>query len=235
KAGPFSLITPEDQRLLPKDAEAAYPLTRLQAGMVYHRALHPESAVYHDIGTFHLRVPLREALVAESIRQVVARHPALRTSFDLVTYSQPLQVVHREAPLPLAIDDLTHLDEAGQKIALRDWAEADKRRGFDITQYPLVRFQVHKRTAESFQFTLCFHHAILDGWSDASMLTEIAERYFHLLRGETYTPPAPETQFRDFVLLELQAIASEEHRRFWQERLDESEFLRVPRWKPTPI
>lgn len=234
-AGPFSLISPEDQRLLPADAEAAYPLTRLQAGMVFHRALHPESAVYHDIGTFHLRTPLREELVAEAIRQLVARHPALRTSFDLVTYSQPLQVVHRDAPLPLSIDDLTHLDPAGQQAALQDWYEADKRRGFDITQCPLVRFQVHRRSAETFQFTLCFHHAILDGWSDASMLTEIAERYFHLLRNETYPPVAPETQFRDFVLLELQAIASEEHRRFWQERLEGSEFLRVPRWQAVPV
>ena len=83
KAGPFSLITPEDRRLLPEDAEAAYPLTRLQAGMVFHRELHPESAVYHDIGTFHLRMPLREEGLREAIRRVVARHPTLRTSFDL--------------------------------------------------------------------------------------------------------------------------------------------------------
>ena len=234
-AGPFSLITEEDRRLLPGDAEAAYPLTRLQAGMVYHRELHPGTAVYHDIGTFHLRTPLKEELVAEAIRHVVCRHPALRTSFDLVTYSQPLQVVHREAPVPLTIDDLTHLDADGQAAALHEWAEADKRRGFDITQYPLVRFQIHRRSAETFQFTLCFHHAILDGWSDASMLTEIAERYFYLLRGETYPTPPPETQFRDFVLLEQQAIASGEHRRYWQERLEGSEFLSVSRWKPTPI
>jgi amino acid adenylation domain-containing protein len=235
KVAPFSLITPEDQRLLPADAEAAYPLTRLQAGMVFHRELHPESAVYHDIGTFHLRTPLREELVSKAIAEVVARHPALRTSFDLVTYSQPLQVVHRNAPVPLTVDDLTHLDAEAQEIALQEWAEADKRRGFDVTQYPLVRFQVHKRSAESFQFTLCFHHAILDGWSDASMLTEIAQRYFQQLRNEPYSPLPPETQFRDFVLLELEAIASQEHRRFWQERLEESEFIRVPRWKPTPV
>jgi amino acid adenylation domain-containing protein len=234
-AGPFSLITEEDRRLLPGDAEAAYPLTRLQAGMVYHRELHPGTAVYHDIGTFHLRTPLKEELVAEAIRQVVARHAALRTSFDLVTYSQPLQVVHREAPLPLTIDDLTHLDADAQAAALREWAEADKRRGFDITQYPLVRFQVHRRSMETFQFTLCFHHAILDGWSDASMLTEIAERYFYLLQAKTYPTPPPETQFRDFVLLERQAIASGEQRHFWQERLEGSEFISVPRWKPTPI
>ena len=234
-AGPFSLISEEDRRLVPADAVAAYPLTRLQAGMVYHRELHPGTAVYHDIGTFHLRTPLKEELVTEAIRQLVERHPALRTSFDLVTYSQPLQVVHREAPTPLTVDDLTHLDAEAQTAALLEWKEADKRRGFDVTQYPLVRFHVHRRSRETFQFTLCFHHAILDGWSDASMLTEIAERYFHLLRGETYPTPPPETQFRDFVLLEREAIASEDHRRFWQERLEGSEFLSVPRWKPTPI
>src|SRR5436309_3386814 len=103
------------------------------------------------------------------------------------------------------------------------------------TLFRSVRFQVHRRSADTFQFTLCFHHAILDGWSDASMLTAIAERYFHLLRNETYPPLPPETQFRDFVLLELQAIASGEHRQFWQERLEGSEFLRVPRWQAVPV
>jgi amino acid adenylation domain-containing protein len=235
KAGPFSLITPEDQRLLPEDAEAAYPLTRLQAGMVFHRELHPESAVYHDIGSFHLRMPLREELLREAIYRVVARHPTLRTSFDLVHYSQPLQIVHREAPAPLTVIDLTHLDDASQRSALEEWMEADKRRAFDVTQYPLVRYHVHKRSAETFQFSLSFHHAILDGWSDASMLTEIAKTYLYGLREETFDQPPLQTQFRDFVLLELQAIDSQEHHRFWQERLEGSEFIRVPRWKPTPI
>lgn len=235
KAGPFSLITSEDQRLLPEDAEAAYPLSRLQAGMVFHRELHPESAVYHDIGTFHLRAPLHEEALREAIRCVIAEHPTLRTSFDLVNYSQPLQVVHREAPLPLTVIDLTHLDEKAQKTALEEWLEIEKIRVFDITQYPLIRFHVHKRSAETFQFSLSFHHAIIDGWSDASMLTEIAQRYLHELEGETFNSPLLQTQFRDFVLLELQAIHSEEHRRFWQERLEGSEFIRIPRWKTAPI
>ena len=235
KAGPFSLITSEDRRLLPEDAEAAYPLTRLQAGMVFHRELHPESAVYHDIGTFHLRAPLHEEALREAIRRIIAEHPTLRTSFDLGSYSQPLQIVHREAPVPLTVSDLTHLDEKAQKTALDEWVEADKSRVFDITQYPLIRFHVHKRSAETFQFSLSFHHAILDGWSDASMLTEIAQIYLHELTGETFNSPSLQTQFRDFVLLELQAIDSEAHRRFWQERLEGSEFVRVPRWRPTPI
>lgn len=235
KAGPFSLIAREDRHLLPEDAEAAYPLTRLQAGMVFHRELHPESAVYHDIGTFHVRMPLHEGGLREAIRRVIARHPTLRTSFDLVTYSQPLQVVHREAPIPFTIIDLSHLDEEAQKAALEDWLEAEKRCAFDITQYPLIRFHVHKRSAETFQFSISFHHAILDGWSDASMLTEIAQTYFHELRGQTFDSPVLQTQFRDFVLLELQAIDSQEHRRFWQERLEGSEFIRVPRWKSTPV
>ncbi len=235
KAGPFSLITREDLRLLPEDAEAAYPLTRLQAGMVFHRELHPESAVYHDIGTFHLRVPLHEESLRKAIRRVITQHPTLRTSFDMVSYSQPLQIVHREAIEPLTVSDLTHLDEKTQKTALDEWLEVDKSRVFDVTQYPLIRFHVHKRSAETFQFSLSFHHAILDGWSDASMLAEIAQTYLHELEGETFNPPLLQSQFRDFVLLELQAIDSEEHRRFWQEQLEGSEFIQVPRWKPTPI
>ena len=39
---PFGLIGPEDRARLPEDVEDAYPLTMLQAGMVYHMELSPE-------------------------------------------------------------------------------------------------------------------------------------------------------------------------------------------------
>src|SRR6185369_17360075 len=147
----------------------AYPLAQLQAGMIFHSELSPESDIFHDVHSFHLQVPLDMEVLAQAVERVVERHPLLRTSFDMSNFSQPLQLVHRTATVPVEIDDIRHLSPTEQEEFLNDWYQADKRDHFVWTRTPLLRFQIHRRTDESFQFTLSFHHAILDGWSVAAL------------------------------------------------------------------
>src|SRR5438128_7715843 len=102
-----------------------------------------------------------------------ARHPLLRTSFDLTSYSEPLQVVHGSVDVPLWVEDLTALSPAEQEEALDSWIYEERFRRFDWSRAPLLRFHVHRRSDETFQFTMTEHHAILDGWSVARLLSEL--------------------------------------------------------------
>ena len=47
-----------------------------------------------------------------------------------------------------------------------------------MTRPGLIRFRLHRRSRESFQFSKIEHHAILDGWSEALLLTEMFGRYY---------------------------------------------------------
>jgi hypothetical protein len=38
----------------------AYPVTALQAGMLFHTEFAPEAGLYHDIFSYHLRMPFDE-------------------------------------------------------------------------------------------------------------------------------------------------------------------------------
>jgi amino acid adenylation domain-containing protein len=232
---PFSLISEEDRRRLPEDIEDAYPLSRLQAGMVFHREYHPESAIYHDIFGYHIRMPLDVEKLDEAARQVVARHPALRTSFHLSGYSEPLQLVHKTAPSPLHVTDISHLSSEEQDQAIRAWMEEEKRIGFDYSSPPLVKYQVHIRSAETLQFSLSFHHAVIDGWSDATMLVQVAVSYYYLLMNRTPPFKPPATLYRDFIALERESLDSEEHRSFWLNRMRGASPLVLPRWLPVPV
>ncbi len=218
KVPPFGLITDEDRRRLPTDVEDAYPLALLQAGMLFHSELDPESAVYHDIFGAHLRGPLDPLALRTALAQLAAHHPLLRTSFDMGSFSEPLQLVHRGVEVPLAITDLRHLSAAAQDAAIASWTEAEKRRPFDWRRPPLLRAEVHQRGEGSFQFSFGFHHAILDGWSLASMLSELFRQYLVLTAQEAETNGAPPVaSYRDFVAAERWTLRSEESRRFWAE------------------
>ena len=57
------------------------------------------------------------------------------------------------------------------------WLEREKARPFDFTVAPLFRLVVHRLSARRFQLALSFHHAILDGWSVATLLAELFTEY----------------------------------------------------------
>ena len=227
---PFSLISEEDRLRLPAGVVDAYPLTALQAGMLFHGELMPEAGQYHDIFSFHLRMPFDDEALRATLQQLIDLHPVLRTSFNLSDFSEPIQLVHQEVAVPLQIGDLRSLSPTEQEEHLAEWMAAEKRNRFDWHNAPLMRFQIDRRTDESFQFSFGFHHAILDGWSVATMLTELFQLYSSVSHGEDRLSAAPvSASFRDYVAAEQATLNSEEARQYWAMMLSDATQSRLPR------
>jgi amino acid adenylation domain-containing protein len=230
QAQPFNLICEEDLCKLPNDLEDAYPLTMLQAGMLFHSEYSSNTKAYQNISSIHLKAPFDFEKLHTAVQQLANRHPVLRTSFDLSNFSEPLQLVHKTVSVPCQLKDMRHLSAAEQEEILASWFEAEKNNKFDNTIAPLLRFQIHRRSEDTFQFSFTEHHAILDGWSVASMLTELFEHYFFLL-GREVSPigPPPANAFRNLVALQKQALQSEEYQRYWIQKLNDSPTTTIPR------
>jgi amino acid adenylation domain-containing protein/non-ribosomal peptide synthase protein (TIGR01720 family) len=235
RTGPFELVSTDDLDRLPPGLEDAYPLARLQAGMVFHSLFDPEASVYHDIFSERLSGPFDEAVLRGSIARVMARHPMLRTSFSLHHFQEPLQLVHREAPVPLTVEDLRQLSAGEQEREVGAWLEAERRRSFDWAQPPLLRFHIHRLDENTFQNSLSFHHSILDGWSAAALRTELMRVYMATLRGENLPELPLDTGFRDFIALERQALESAATREMWQRHLEGATATQLPRWPRPPV
>ena len=232
---PYSLLNENDRRRLPDDVEDAYPLSVLQLGMLYHTSLNTHLAIYHDFFSFRLQGSLDPAAFKDAFAQMAAQHPILRTSIDLHSYSEPLQLVHRDVNVPLSVVDLQHLSEEDQSRALADWVETDKKRGFDLASAPILRFAIFTRGEREFEVKLSFHHAIFDGWSLSSMLTELFSRYTSLIQGGEYESAPLAVTFRDFIALERQSVESEEVLTYWTRKLAELPVTALPpREGPAP-
>ena len=214
----LSLLAPEDSEKLSPDVEDAYPLTTLQTEMLFYSQAHPDSSIYHVIFSYHVRVDFDLHAWETALAWLAARHAILRTSFALTRFSMPLQQIHRTARIPLAVQDLRHLPAPQQEEALRSWIESEKTRPIDWTTPPLLRTQIHRRTEATWQLTLSFHHAIFDGWSVASMLTELMYHYLALLHAAP-VPPASflAASFRDFVAQERRVCNSTAYQQYWQQ------------------
>ncbi|MBV8202333.1 MAG: AMP-binding protein, partial [Acidobacteria bacterium] len=228
---PFALVDEQIRARLPEAIEDAYPLTQLQLGMLYHLRLAPGSPAYHNVSSWHLSGPFAPELLRQAVGRGVARHPALRTGFDLTGYGEPLQLVHAAALLPVGCEDLRGLPPAAIESTLADFVRAEHARPFALGRPPLMRLHLHRRTDASFQLTVTECHAITDGWSTSSTLAEIFADYLDLAAGRAprERPPLAAT-CREFVALERQALASEECEAYWRERLAGASPAGVCRW-----
>ncbi|MGW7362022.1 amino acid adenylation domain-containing protein [Streptomyces sp. NPDC054841] len=206
----------------------AYPLSRLQAGMIYHAELEGDASYYHDIYSLRVHGPWQEQALRAAAEGLVAAHDTLRTSFELAKFSEPLQLVHSTAEVPLEVVDLRGLPAADVEHTLEEWRRAETQRPFDFAKAPLFRMVVHLLDDGQFHFWWSFHHAMMDGWSLHSAVTDLFAGYTAIRRGEAPRFTAPRTRYRDYIALELDALDDPRQRDFWRGRLAGAEPAALP-------
>ncbi len=213
---PFGLLSAADRLLLPDGLDDAYPLSAMQAGMLYHAAYAEDSSVYRVVTSARVATRLDPDALRAAIDDTAARHPSLRCSFDLARFSEPLQLVHGHVEIPLETGlDLGGLDDEARLRAVTDWVEQAKYTRFDPEVAPLLKFVAHPCGPEAFELSVIEHHVVLDGWSDMRMLEEVVDHYRARLAGEELRLPPVRSAYRDFVAAERRALADERARAYW--------------------
>ncbi len=201
----------------------AYPLSQMQEGMYYHCELEPQSDIYHDVFSLHIQSPWSETEFVTAGERLVARHPILRASFDFRQFSRPMQLIHAEGVIRFRYICLDPDDDADRQIS-REIALLQASR-FDLSQPTLIRFTVLRRGRDDFQLLGDAHHMILDGWSMASLLTELFQRYLQNLRLLPETPYPPlRSSHKAFVKEEMNTAQGAEAKIYWQQQLSSMQY-----------
>ncbi|TMO70349.1 non-ribosomal peptide synthetase, partial [Pseudoalteromonas aurantia] len=215
KSHPFSLLNKADKACLPEGVEDAYPVSRLQLGMLYHTQVNTGS-LYHDLISYPFTLALDEACLRDTLAVLSARHPILRTQIALSGFSEPLQLVHEQAEIELYIGQS---DDSLQ--AVHDWYEQEHQRGFADNDYPLLRVAAHKIDAQRFHLSFSVHHAIIDGWSEAALTAEVAELYGKALAQAPLSQPPLVACYRDFIAQEQAALNETRNHAFWRSQFED--------------
>ncbi|WP_204004980.1 non-ribosomal peptide synthetase, partial [Micromonospora lutea] len=226
---PFSLIDAADRAALPDGVTDAYPVSTLQGGLLFHSAYDAGVNMYCDIFMFRLRAGYDHRAMEQAVARAVARHEILRTSFAFTDYSQPLQLVHGCVPSRVTLVDLRQQSAEEQDAELSRWQLRERQTGYDWSVAPLMRFTVHLLSPDEFQFSVSFHDALLDGWSESSLITEILADYWHLRVGDQPVSVPPRRRYADFIALELETLRDPAIREFWAQELSGVEPTLLPR------
>ncbi|WP_394620024.1 amino acid adenylation domain-containing protein [Lentzea sp. JNUCC 0626] len=145
-----------------RDVEDVYPLTPMQAGMLFHSLSHGHEGLYTERISFVLDGVTDVGLLARAWREVVARTPVLRSHVVWEGVDRPLQVVRREVDLPIS----ETLDSAD----------------LDLGAAPLMRLALTPESDTAVRVGWTFHHVLLDGWSTFQVLSDVLTCYaaFHV-------------------------------------------------------
>ncbi|MBB5393235.1 non-ribosomal peptide synthase protein (TIGR01720 family)/amino acid adenylation domain-containing protein, partial [Herbaspirillum sp. SJZ130] len=226
-------VTPSDFPLLQRDqtqldaivAEMAcppaliediYPAPPWQRNMLRHLRDSPYSVanvVQLDASSAHIDL----ARFAQAWRTVLQRHPILRTGFAWGGQAQPVQVVLRQAELPLTV-----LDWRGQSAGnvQQQWealCQHEHQRGFAPQRAPLMRFVIAQEDG-AYRLLWTWHHVLLDGWSMSQLLGEV----FSLMEEQPLQHQA--LDFSHYIAW-LQQQAGPQDESFWR-----AQFARCPQF-----
>ncbi len=175
----------------------AYPLSPMQEGMLFHTLEAPAGGAY-VIQVTGLLDDLDEAAFERAWERVIERHAALRTAFAWDRGERPLQVVGARVRLPLRREDWSNSGEEERGRRLDELLEAERRRGFDPARAPLMRIVLARLDGGRRRFVWTVHHLLVDGWSIALLLAELAACYAAFAAGREPELPAVRP-YRDFV------------------------------------
>lgn len=208
-AGPAAvdLLSPADRAKVSLGVQEIMPATQLQLGMIYE-SLMSDGKQYVCTVARDVKRPLDEPKLRKALQLVADRHEMLRMRFDLSNFSEAVQIVERSVDTPLTVADHQALDTA--ELAHRTSLVINELgRPFDPETAPLLRFHAAAIGPHSFRLTYAYHHALLDGWSAASLLHETVVSYVALLNGDEpeFGRPQP---YAEYVRLERAAVLSQE-------------------------
>ncbi|MFG1951744.1 amino acid adenylation domain-containing protein [Micromonospora sp. NPDC048830] len=188
--------------------------------------LDPDSAGAYVIGSaVRLRGPLDADALAAAFADVVARHEALRTSFEVVD-GEPAQRVHPELTVPVERVDLAG-DVAAVAALTRDRLTAP----FDLATAPLVRATLVRVDADEHHLLLALHHAVGDQWSTQVVVRDLVAAYRARVAGTPVDLPPPAVQYADVAAWQRDRLAAgghDEDLSWWTERLAGLPVLDLP-------
>ncbi|SEF09447.1 non-ribosomal peptide synthase/polyketide synthase [Pseudomonas palleroniana] len=162
-----------------------YPLSPMQQGMLFHTLYAPEGQAY--INQLRLDIEGLDLLrFGRAWQAVLDRHDILRSSFHWQGLDSAHQVIQRQVDLQLQVIEDVNADCDALAVAERE-------RGFELSSAPLFRLLLVRGAGTAWQLMLTSHHILMDGWSNAQLLSEVLAHY----AGQAL--PAPLGQFRDYL------------------------------------
>ncbi|AXX31941.1 amino acid adenylation domain-containing protein [Actinosynnema pretiosum subsp. pretiosum] len=178
------------------------PLSHAQRRLWFLDRLEERSTAYNMSWAFRLRGPVDPDVLRAALRDLVARHENLRTTFpdeDGVPYQRILTAAEAEPELQVVPSDEESL-EADLAMAAAHT--------FDLAHEPPLRCWLFRLDHDHHVLLLVQHHIASDGWSSGPLLRDLSTAYDARLAGREPGWPPLAVQYADYTLWQNDVLDS---------------------------
>lgn len=218
-------------------ASSTFPLSYAQQRLWFLDQFEANSSVYNLSFPVRLTGSLNVAVLKESLKEIIRRHEALRTTFFTVE-GQPVQAIAPNVTLALPMVDLRELSEVEREAKVLKLANEEAQQPFDLSQGPLLRTTLLQLGKMEHVMLFTMHHIVSDGWSMGVLIREVAALYEAFCAGKPSPLPELPIQYADFAVWQrqwLQGEVLEAQLDYWRQQLgSHPPVLRLPTDRPRP-
>ncbi|MBA2675394.1 non-ribosomal peptide synthetase, partial [Ramlibacter sp.] len=196
------------------------PLSLAQQRLWFLAQLDAASPVYNIPLGLHLQGALDRAALRASLDRLVARHEALRTTFDSNDGEAYARLAPPDAGFALAEADLRGNPDA--LAAARRMAQQETSNPFDLRRGPLIRGRLLRLADDEHVLLVTMHHIVADGWSMGVLTRELSALYGAFALGQPDPLPALPIQYADYAAWQrswLDGAVLQAQGAYWQRRL----------------
>ena len=213
------------------------PLSASQSQMWYQSQLAPDAHMLSEVVEIRKTGALDVDALRRALTEVVARHEALRTTFDSID-GVPHQIVREPMEMDLPISDLTDLETADAVARAVDIVTTDSRQPYDLADGPLIRPRLIHIAEDDHRLYIGLHHLIWDGLTlNRVVFPELVVLYRSYTTGVPSALRRPEAQYVDYTQWELEWIRGPETAKRierWRDRLADITSTQLPFDHPRP-
>jgi amino acid adenylation domain-containing protein len=196
----------------PQRERRSAPATSEQQRLWLMQQRDPQSRAYHVPLAFRITGEPDMDALREALRRLVARHPALRTSFHAAAEGLVQRVGDPYDPwCSIAVEDGDSWEDAARSLFSEPFDLA-RPRMMSAGWVPQGRDGATGDQARGGVLVLHLHHIAVDGWSLSVLFRELSDDYAALTSGEHEGDPTPEPPAQTASRVTLLDVA------FWQEQ-----------------
>jgi amino acid adenylation domain-containing protein len=230
-------MTPAEDRIPKRKESGPAPLSFSQQRLWFFDQFEPTSFAYNLLTAVSLRGKLDISALQKAFDEMVRRHEALRTTFDLRD-GQPVQIIEEQRSIPLRQIEIVHPSEAQRQEQIRNLLHEQAFQPFDLKKGPLLRANLIRLAAEEHALVLAMHHIVSDAWSMHVLVREITALYQAYSSGKVSDLPPLPVQYADFAVWQrnwLQGELLAKQLEYWKQQLgDAPPVLELPADRPRP-
>ena len=212
---------PAAEPRIPRRAErGTAPLSHNQQGLWVLSQLMPDSWLYQIPNAVRLTGKLNVEALRETLNAVVARHEALRTTFQTVD-GKPMQAIAGSLSLETPLIDLGDLPETEREAEAKLILTSEGRRPFNLAEGPLIRSLLLRLSDEDHILLVTTHHIVTDGWSMGIFHRELMEMYEAFAADREPALPELPIQYADYAVWHRQWFEGSVHesqRAYWKKQ-----------------